>query len=158
MTAPPGDRLNPLPRRAARVLLVDADDRVLMFRGTDPGRPGERYWFTVGGGLDDGESAVQAAARELREETGLEVSDQSVGEPVWHEVTDFPYGDTWYRQDQDFFLVRVDSWEVSTLGHDVVERESIDAHRWWSVEELVETAERFYPAVLPSLLREILGL
>lgn len=158
MTAPSGDRLNPLPRRAARVLLVDANDRVLMFRGTDPGRPGERYWFTVGGGLDDGETTAEAAVRELREETGLEISEPTIGEPVWHEVTDFPFDDTWYRQEQDFFLVRVHTWEVSTSGHDVVERESIDAHRWWSIEELTDTAEDYYPAELPTLLREILGL
>ena len=159
MTAPPpGDRLNPLPRVAARVLLVDASNRVLLFRGTDPGRPGSRYWFTVGGGVDEGETLAQAAVRELREETRLEISDGSVGEPVWGEVTDFPYEGTWYRQDQHYFLVRVESWEVSTAGHDVVERESIDAYRWWSIDELAESAEKYYPAELPGVLREILGL
>ena len=45
-------------RRAARVLLVDAADRVLLFAGSDPLRPGDgSWWFTPGGGLDDGEDA-----------------------------------------------------------------------------------------------------
>jgi 8-oxo-dGTP pyrophosphatase MutT (NUDIX family) len=158
MTASIGQRDNPAPRQAARVLLVDAANCVLLFRGIDPGRPGETYWFTVGGGLDHGESPQQAAARELREETGLEVAAADVGLPVWREVTDFPFDSVWYRQQQDYFLYRVPAWEVSTAGHDVIERASIVEHRWWSVEELMHTDERYYPLRLPDLLREILGL
>ncbi len=44
-----------IPRRAARVLLLDGAGRVLLLRGFDPAMPEHRYWFTVGGGLDDGE-------------------------------------------------------------------------------------------------------
>src|SRR6266542_2421215 len=36
-------------RRAARVLLVDAADRVLLLRGFDPETPDLRYWFTLVG-------------------------------------------------------------------------------------------------------------
>ncbi|TML29501.1 MAG: NUDIX domain-containing protein, partial [Actinobacteria bacterium] len=59
-----------IPRRASRVLVVDEAGRVLLFHGFDPARPEHGYWFTVGGGLDPGESAVQGAVRELFEETG----------------------------------------------------------------------------------------
>src|SRR5688572_15916571 len=60
-----------VPRRAARVLLLDAADRVLLFRGCDPARPAQRYWFTVGGGQDPGGTLTDCAVRELYEETGL---------------------------------------------------------------------------------------
>jgi 8-oxo-dGTP pyrophosphatase MutT (NUDIX family) len=136
--------------------VVDAQRRVLMFRGTDPGRPGVRYWFTAGGGLDEGETPAQGAARELREETGLAVPAERLGEPVWREVTDFPYDGRWYRQEQDFYLIRVDSLQVSLEGLDEVERESIDTYRWWSLADLQATSERFYPDELPDLLRGIL--
>jgi 8-oxo-dGTP pyrophosphatase MutT (NUDIX family) len=154
---PLGSVENPIPRRAARVLLVDGPGRILLFRGSDPGRPGSRYWFTVGGGLDDEESSTAGAVRELREETGLALAPEALGQPVWHETTEFPFEGRWYHQEQDFYLVRVDSWTVSSAGFDVVERRSIDGHRWWSVAELEATSERFYPRELPELLREMLG-
>jgi 8-oxo-dGTP pyrophosphatase MutT (NUDIX family) len=156
LTPGPGSVENPIPRRAARVILVDTDDRVLMFRGTDPGRPGVRYWFTVGGGLDEGETPTEGAARELREETGLDLPAERLGEPVWHQVTDFPYDGRWYRQDQDFFLVRVDTVQVNVDGFDEVERESIEGYQWWSLADLETTSERFYPDELVELLRGIL--
>jgi 8-oxo-dGTP pyrophosphatase MutT (NUDIX family) len=146
-----------LPRRAARVLLVDNEERVLMFHGYDPARPDHSYWFTPGGGLDPGESSVDGAVRELAEETGLRRAPGSLGEPVWRETTEFPFDGAWYRQEQDFYLVRVPSWEVDTAGFDEIERGSIDGFRWWGLHELEATAERFYPAGLPSLLRSVLA-
>jgi 8-oxo-dGTP pyrophosphatase MutT (NUDIX family) len=154
---PVGSPDNPLPRRGARVLLLDGAGRILMFRGHDPGRPGSRYWFTVGGGLDDGETPDAGARRELREETGLAIDAADLVGPVWRQITDFPYDGRWYRQEQDFFVVRVDSLEVSTVGFDDEELRSIDDHRWWTVGELETTTERFYPAELPALVRGILG-
>ena len=145
------------PRRAARVLLVDEQDRVLLFRGFDPARPEHHYWITPGGGLDAGEPAVAGAARELAEETGLRVRPEELGAPVWREVVEFPFDGRWYRQEQDFFVVRVACWEVDTSGFDEVERASIEGHRWWTVNELEGTAERFYPDELPALLRRALG-
>ncbi|MFB9234307.1 NUDIX hydrolase [Plantactinospora siamensis] len=145
-----------LERRAGRVLLVDDAGRVLLLHGRDPARPGHHYWFTPGGGLDPGESAVAGAARELAEETGLRLPPAALGEPVWREVTEFPFDGRWYRQEQEFFLVRVPSWAPDTSGFDEIERNTIDAHRWWAPAELAATGERFYPAELVSVLRAAL--
>lgn len=137
-------------------MLINRDGRVLMLRGTDPGRPRSRYWFTVGGGIDDDESPAVGAARELLEETGLRLTPEELGEPVWYQVMDFPYDGRWYRQEQEFFVARVDDWDVTFEGFDSEERRSIDGHRWWSTAELESTAESFYPAELPDLLRHVL--
>jgi 8-oxo-dGTP pyrophosphatase MutT (NUDIX family) len=140
-------------RRAARVLVVDAANRVLMLRGFDPAEPEERYWFTVGGGLEPGESVIEAAVRELFEETGLRVSAADLGAPVWNDVTEFPFDGRRYRQQQFWFFLRVPSWEVDQTGFDEIERSTIDAVSWWTPADFAAAAEPFYPADLPVLLR-----
>jgi 8-oxo-dGTP pyrophosphatase MutT (NUDIX family) len=142
-------------RRAGRVLVIDAGGRVLLLHGFDPARPEEPYWFTIGGGAQPGETLAEAAARELREETGICAEADELGEPVWHEVTDFSFDGTSYRQEQDFFQLRIGSAVVLTDGLDHEEAAVIDGHRWWTVAELESTTEAFYPRELPRLLRDL---
>jgi 8-oxo-dGTP pyrophosphatase MutT (NUDIX family) len=142
-------------RRAGRVLVIDAGGRVLLLHGFDPAKPEEPYWFTIGGGAQPGETLAEAAARELREETGICAQAYELGEPVWHEVTDFSFDGTSYRQEQDFFQLRIGSAVVLTDGLDDEEAAVIDGHRWWTVDELESTTEPFYPRELPGLLRDL---
>ncbi|MEV4638540.1 NUDIX domain-containing protein [Actinoplanes sp. NPDC049548] len=142
-------------RRAARVLLIDADERALLLRGGDPARAGTRWWFTPGGGLGEGETPAQGAARELYEETGLRVDPEELGEPVHHEVTEFSYDTRQYRQSQHFFLHRVPHWDVTFDGFDAGERETITEHRWWSPAEIDASDEEIYPLDLADLLRRL---
>ena len=140
-------------RRAARVLLVDGEGRVLLFLGHDPARPAEgTWWFTVGGGLDDGESHRDAAVRELFEETGLSVPPTSLGGPVHSERAEFWLGGAHYIQDNEFFTVHVDDHDVVTVGFTDLEATFVLDHRWWSVDELRATSDRVYPECLPDLL------
>ena len=140
-------------RRAARVLLVDGAGRTLLLHGGDPARPGERWWITPGGGIDDGETLAEGAARELYEETGLRVDPAELGDPVWHEITEFSFRARSYRQEQDFFLLRVSEWRVDRAGMDEDEQLTITEHRWWSAAEIEASDEQIYPFELAGLLR-----
>jgi 8-oxo-dGTP diphosphatase len=42
------------------------------------------YWATPVGEIEEGETAKQAAKRELYEETGLNINTNSLGNPIWH--------------------------------------------------------------------------
>ena len=60
-------------RRSSRLLIIDRNNRVLLFRFVFERGPlaGQNYWGTPGGALEAGESFADAARRELFEETGI---------------------------------------------------------------------------------------
>lgn len=62
----------PVVRRAARALLVDDEQRLVLIKRMKPGEP--VYWTTPGGGVEDGESPTAALERELGEELGAKAA------------------------------------------------------------------------------------
>lgn len=73
-------------RDAVRVVLADAGGRVLLFHMVTREVPGG-WWELPGGGIDPGESHLEAAVREIREETGLVLDPAQVGPPTWRRDT-----------------------------------------------------------------------
>jgi 8-oxo-dGTP pyrophosphatase MutT (NUDIX family) len=121
-------------RRAARVLAVSPAGRVLLFEGGDPDRPGTRIWHAPGGGVEAGEDDREAAVREFREETGLDVE---LGPHVWDRELVFGFNGTTYDQVEVYFLAQVDAeHEASSAGHNEIERIYLTDHAWFSVDEL----------------------
>lgn len=146
------DGVEVVDRTAGRVILLDPDGRALLFQGFDPQQPDQPWWFTPGGGLEPGETSQEAAARELQEETGLEVRPQDLGETVFRNYVEFFYDGRLLRQHNHFFALRTESFEISTAGFDAMEQRTHITHRWWSLEALRTTEETFFPEELPELL------
>jgi 8-oxo-dGTP pyrophosphatase MutT (NUDIX family) len=148
--------MEPVQRRAGRVLAVH-DDTVLLLRGSDPARPQDgAWWFTVGGGCEDGESTMSAARREAFEEAGL-VLPADLGPVVLHRVAEFSFEGQPYAQTEDFYFCRVGSDAVVTTGWTELERRSMTTHRWWSVAQLAATDDVVFPEQLGTLLAELLA-
>ena len=146
----------PLERRAARVLLVDGEGRILLQNCCDPSDPGAgSWWNTMGGGIDPGESPQQAAARELAEETGLQVEVSRLGAVVHERLTEFPFGGDRYRQSEHYFLLRTDTFEAVPTAHSDLEMVAVLGMRWWTVDELRATDERVYPEELLEVLERL---
>ncbi len=145
----------PTERRAARVLLVDDERRVLLQNCCDPADRGQSWWNTTGGGIDEGETPAQAAARELCEETGLQVDPATLGDVVHERITEFRFGGAAYRQSEQYFLVRTAAFEAAPTGHSDLEMQAVLGMRWWSREELRTTGERVYPEELADVLDRV---
>lgn len=143
----------PTPRQAGRVLVIDPAGRVLLLQGFDPAKPGGLHWITIGGGLDDGEETAQAALRELWEEAGISATASELVGPVWQRTTEFSFDGIRYRQEEDYYILRVGKVQVSLANLDEIERDTVTGYRWWSRQELAATTEAYFPAELPELLR-----
>jgi 8-oxo-dGTP pyrophosphatase MutT (NUDIX family) len=123
-------------RTCARVLPVNAAAELLLLHGWDPAAPDAPYWFSVGGAVDGDETLVEAAAREMREETGHLIEPGDLVGPVGQELVEFDWAQWHLVQDQTFFAVRLDDLEVSFDGLEPLEQGTIDRAGWWSPDAL----------------------
>ncbi|HEY9439274.1 MAG TPA: NUDIX hydrolase [Streptomyces sp.] len=142
------------PRRVARVVLLDPDDRILLIHGFEPGDPAQTWWFTPGGGLEGDETREEAARREVIEETGI--ADIDLGPVLWKRACSFPFDGRRWDQDEWYFLARTETTATDTAGLTELERRSVAGLRWWTSSELLSARETVYPTRLGELLRTLL--
>ena len=131
--SPPHDHEKRAPVECAGAVVRDGDGRLLLVRRGRP--PAEGRWSVPGGRIEPGETAAEAAAREVHEETGLEVE---VGPLLITAVI----GDGAYRV-QDF-AARVVGGQLAA-GDDAAEA------RWVDVTEL--SSMELSPGLLEELQR-----
>jgi 8-oxo-dGTP pyrophosphatase MutT (NUDIX family) len=149
------DDLPLVARSSVRLVVLDAADRVLLFHTREPTYPDQGTWWELpGGGIDPGESYVDTAVRELREETGILVEPAQIGAPTWRRFAAYRFRGTRRVQDEVIAIVRlaVPGPDVDGAGRLPHEVEDYFDFRWWPVAELLESGERFYPGRLPRLL------
>jgi 8-oxo-dGTP pyrophosphatase MutT (NUDIX family) len=141
------------------VLVLDPDGRVLLFgaRLTDPAvPPGDvLFWYTPGGGVEDGETLRNAAARELAEEIGLAVDPAALEGPVWLRRHVGPFAGVDIDNRETYFALRDVVHEVVPGELTELEVLAQEPHRWWSVAEIAASSEEFAPRELAGLLPEL---
>jgi 8-oxo-dGTP pyrophosphatase MutT (NUDIX family) len=134
------------------VLPVNPEGRVLLLHGWDPRHPDRPFWFTIGGGAEAGESLRDAGARELREETGIVVDPDCLGEPIARNMVEFSWAGYDIIQHQTFYAVLVESANVTLDGMDSWERATTDKYGWLSADDLGPDQPPADPS-LPDLIR-----
>ncbi|QQM68159.1 NUDIX hydrolase [Actinomyces weissii] len=161
-------------REAARVIALRTvpEPAILLVEGHDFGDAAHCWAFTPGGGLLPGESPLEGARRELLEETGLGLRPEQLHGPVLERSSRFEFNLVTCRQNELYYLVRLEGQDVRQAdelqgedgqldrsGWTAQEREVLDSLRWWSLEELdaaVATGLTVYPRNLPALARQLL--
>lgn len=122
-------------RHSVRALLVDPDDRLLLCRACTP--DGFTVWITPGGGIEVGETRLEALTRELMEEVGFRLD----AEPphVWHSTIVSPgHVPGFDGTVNDYYLIRTAPFVPNpTLTAAELAAENLSSFRWWSLPELV---------------------
>lgn len=140
-------------RQAARAVVLDPADRILLVRFQFPART---VWATPGGGVDGGETHEQAIVRELAEEAGLE--EVELGPWIWTRTHVFAFeSGRWDGQQERYVLVRTPAFEPAPrFTPDELAAEFVTAVRWWTQAELAAAEELFAPRRLPELVAALL--
>ena len=143
-------------RETARIMLIDEENRIFLLKTHfDPEVGLPPRWLTPGGGIDSGESTLQAAVRELYEETGMTVSPEVLGEPVlvasgrW----DWADGLNYHTYTDTIYELKIQNFEPDTSGFTQDELRDILEYRWWTLEEILGSKEPLAPHELRAWLR-----
>jgi 8-oxo-dGTP pyrophosphatase MutT (NUDIX family) len=135
-------------RPAARVLLLDDSDRLLYLHARE-GHTGRQFWVLPGGGLEGAESFAEAAIREVKEETGLNIVP---GRCIWTRHHLYEWEGRNHNQYEVFFVARTSCTNIEPPKRDSY----IFGHKWWSLMELTRSDEHFAPTRIAMLLDPIL--
>lgn len=140
------------PRIAVRIVMLSTSSRVLLFEGRDLSDSTDtlRFWFTAGGGVEPGESLLEAAERELAEETGW-TGVPLVGPFHRVEFDYFNHGEP-QRQIEHYFAARTDELSLNRAGWTELERAAVTQWRWWSTSELETEPVTYFPRDLVELI------
>ncbi len=143
-----------LRRQAARVVLLDPSDRVLLLEAGDPGRPAKQPWWELpGGGLEGHEPTASAAARELYEETGI--VDVDMGPCVWRHHATFEFAGMYFDQHEYVHVARTSGGVYRPAALEAFEAMAFRGARWWMQDDLADYAAAGGRIIPPWLVDQL---
>lgn len=143
-------------RRSARVILLNAAQEVLLIRFVvDREHKPFVSWATPGGSIEDGETDLDAARRELAEELALNVV---LTGPVHTVASKFEHESKLVDNIDVFFPGRYEHQGIALHFATQAERAAMKEIKWWTIGELERSSEACLPRDLASVLRSLPAL
>jgi 8-oxo-dGTP pyrophosphatase MutT (NUDIX family) len=132
----------------ARAIIIDEQNQILLVSHHYPERD---LWMPPGGGIEVSETSFDAAIREVKEETGLDVKIKKL---LWHveEVSE-----SRGQRFVDYFLAEITGGTLS-LGEDpeLGDAQVLNDIKFFSRDE-IKKLENVYPSYIRDELWEILS-
>jgi 8-oxo-dGTP pyrophosphatase MutT (NUDIX family) len=144
-------------RPTARILLINGNNEIFLLKTHfDPEVGLPPRWLTPGGGIDSGEATLDAAVRELREETGMVIEPEDLGEPILETSGRWDWADgiSYHTYTDTIYELQVENFVPDTSGFTEDEHRDILEFRWWNIRELLEHGESLAPHELSNYLRK----
>jgi 8-oxo-dGTP pyrophosphatase MutT (NUDIX family)/GNAT superfamily N-acetyltransferase len=138
-------------RPAARMLCLDADDRLLLMHWWDPS-DGFVLWEPPGGGIEPGEDPREAVLREWHEETGLPLPESVAGPTLV--ARDAYWGGGRLVTNEWYFLGQLTGRvEAAPAALTDKEKQELISAEWIAVGDLDSLADPVVPDLVPILDR-----
>lgn len=145
-------------RNVVRLIVLDANEQALLLHARDVGRhTAAPEWELPGGDIEPGETYVDTAIRRLHEETGIRITRACVDEPTWRrDVSCTRNGSHSLRHE---FIAAVRLRHAASDADMPVDSQvgELIGYRWWRIQDIVASRQRFYPRRLPRLLPNFLA-
>ena len=155
--------MSPVIRKSVRVLLLNDNNELLLMCvedfdiSTPSGEKNKRFWCTIGGGIEAGESIEQTALREIYEETGIAEKDINLGTVVWYGNIELLLKGVLTRLDETFIVAKTKQTNVGLSALTEEEKHIVKKLQWFSLKDIQKSTEVIFPIVLPEYLPDILA-
>jgi len=136
------------------LLLLFTDDNAIK---TTEGKYGGSFYQLVGGKIEEGETILEAAKRELFEETGLTSENVKFYKVIWYGNLDLNIHGKLTHINQQFILARTSSDSVTLKNLTEEEKKTCKKLCWMSLDEIKNSEVTIYPKRLPMYLEDILN-
>lgn len=147
-------------RYTSRLIILDPADRLLLiqYRAAERAsvvQPGlKNFWFTPGGGIEPGESAEDAALREMDEEVGL-TDLPLLGEVARRDALNDVFTRAAFCHER-YFLVRTTSATFDTARLAETDQDEVLDVRWWQLDTFEASGEVLIPSAVLALARRLI--
>jgi len=150
-------------RNSVKVLLLNSDNELLLMKFHDPstksidGTYKGHFWAPIGGMIEPNESLLEAAIREVQEETCIAKDAVEFGPPVWYGEFDLVLFGTPTHLKQTFIVAKTKQKDFSLSNLTEQEKAVVKNLAWFSCEKIKNSDEIIYPVIMAELLPDIVA-